>query len=116
MNILTAYYHVSYDILKEYLPYKPELKLTNAKSYYGRIYYNRGENGTIHLSKFNLYVRPEWIEEEDIEEIIDTICHEFAHIHFRRGHSEDHQKLTLIFKEMVIENLKLRKINRLLTA
>jgi predicted SprT family Zn-dependent metalloprotease len=108
MNILTAYYHISYDILKEHLPFKPELKLTNAKGYYGKIIMENG-NAEIILSKWNLEVSEYLIEEEDIDEIIETICHEFAHMFFI-CHDEDHAELTNAFKTVVSSQLKIRRL------
>lgn len=96
MNILTAYYNKSYEYLEKYLPYKPELKLTNAKKYDGKISIRSGKVVSISLSKFNLYVNPAWMDNEDLEEIIDTICHEFAHFYFWK-HSKENEELTKKF-------------------
>jgi hypothetical protein len=79
--MLTAYYYTCVDILKDHLPTIPELKLTNAKGYDGKIKYENGEY-TVYLSKFNLFVSDFHINQEDINEIVDTICHEFAHMFF----------------------------------
>lgn len=106
MNILTAYYYASYSYLKDYIEELPELKLTNAKTYYGRIYKKSGEITAIALSKHNLEVSPALIEQDDIELIVETICHEFAHIsHWE--HSEEHEELTQAYKNLVLLNIRL---------
>ncbi len=110
MNILTTYYYISAQYLKEYLPCIPELKITNAKTYYGKIYVSNGEYKAIALSKWNLDCGPiEWWDDEDFDELIDTICHEFAHMFFWK-HGEDHSKLTESFKTVVKSNLKIHSL------
>lgn len=114
MNILTTYYYVSAGYLKEYLPCIPKLKLSNAKGYYGQIEHNGNNEFTIRLSKWNLDCGPiHWWDEEDINELIDTICHEFAHLLFWE-HGENHTKATKEFTKVVKSSLKIRELeNRL---
>lgn len=114
MNILTAYYYASAECLREYLPCIPVLKLTNAKTYYGKIYEENGEFKAIALSKWNLDCGPiNWWDKEDIDELIDTICHEFAHM-LCWGHGDEHTKITKEFVNIVKARLKIRELeNRL---
>ncbi len=100
MNVLKTYYYISAQYLKECLPYIPELKITNAKTYYGKIYVSNGKY-IIALSKWNLDCgRIEWWDNEDFDLLIETICHEFAHMFFW-NHGEDHSRLTEDFKTLV---------------
>lgn len=100
-------YYKCGEILKkgEYIDVIPDLKLTNAKSYYGKIrrdfFINEyGEKEVVYefiaLSRFNLYVDPSFYEEEDYYELIETICHEFAHMHSFR-HDKRHFNITKMF-------------------
>lgn len=110
MNILTAYYYISAHYLKEYLPCIPELKLTDAKTYYGKIYIRDNEYKTIALSKWNLDCGPaKWWDNEDFEELIDTICHEFAHMYYWE-HGENHAKIKEAFKVIVKSELNYRHL------
>lgn len=103
-NILTDYYYKCAVLLKEYLVTIPELKLTNAKSYFGQIEYNGETFTTIRLSKWNL-VGPEWIlDDVDIIAIIETICHEFAHMNDWE-HSEAHQEITTVYTKYCLKVL-----------
>ena len=117
MSILTAYYYIAADILKEYLPSIPEFKLSNAKGYYGQIEYKGNDEFLIRLSKWNLDCGPiHWWDEEDIHELVETICHEFAHIIYWE-HGKEHTELTEVFTRFVENKLRIReldeKLNRL---
>lgn len=115
MNILTVYYYKSANILKEYLPCIPELKLTNAKGYYGKIHCKSNNEFTIKLSKFNLDCGPiEWWDKEDVEELIDTISHEFAHMSFW-DHGENHSELTNAYKTMILSQLQIERYENILS-
>ena len=114
MNILKAYYEVAYELLKEHLPVKPELILSNAKGYDGKIVLGNGKV-IIKLSKWNLEVSDWLIDEEDINEIVDTICHEFAHMFFW-NHDDDHKGLTNAFKSYVLSELKIRFLEKKLVS
>lgn len=114
MNMLTVYYYKSAHILKEYLPCIPELKLTNAKTYCGRIYKSGGRFRAIALSKWNLDCGPiSWWDKEDIEELIDTIAHEFAHMTFWE-HGERHSELTNAYKEVILSQLEIERCENIL--
>lgn len=112
MNMLTAYYIISTDILKEHLPTIPELKLTNAKGYYGKIHRENGKVKYIALSKYNLDCgRIDWWEDEDIDDLINTICHELAHMLFW-DHSTEHTETTKAMFDMVKSELEIRRLNK----
>ncbi|MCT4584093.1 MAG: hypothetical protein N4A54_04125 [Peptostreptococcaceae bacterium] len=111
MHIITAYYYACADYLKEYLPCIPKLKLTNAKTYYGRIYIKNGEFESIALSKWNLDCgRSEWWDKEDIDILIETICHEFAHMSIWE-HGKDHDELTRLFIILAKSRIELQALN-----
>lgn len=112
-NLLDDYYYTIANILKDYVPTIPELKITNAKTYMGKINFIDGEFKTISLSKWNLYVSDWLIDQEDIAEIIDTICHEFAHMYYWE-HSKDHEEATETMKRVVNSELKLRELQMML--
>ena len=109
MNLLKSYYLYCADILKEHLPYIPEVILTNAKTYYGQAYRNR-EDGIvfrISISKFN-HIDSEWLlDKEDRDDIIDTICHELAHI-LVWEHNDLHKQFTENFVKLVNIDSQLR--------
>ncbi|MCT4606653.1 MAG: hypothetical protein N4A64_11220 [Marinisporobacter sp.] len=108
MNILRAYYIVAGEILEKhgFISYVPQLKLTNAKSYYGKIHREiDGYFSSISLSKHNLDAGA-WIDEEDIHDILDTISHEFAHMDFWE-HDEKHSKLTRLYYDLIKCEIKL---------
>jgi len=106
-SVLTDYYYICADILKDYLPCIPKLKLTNAKGYYGQIQYDGNNEFTIRLSKWNLDCgkRKYW-DDEDIDELIDTICHEFAHILYWK-HGTKHTDTTNQMRNFVNSTLKI---------
>ena len=88
-----------------YIPYVPELRLNYAKSYFGKIHksiiiYENGEKDEVFnyiaLSRFNLYLYEGWWRDEDYEELVDTICHEFAHM-LAWDHGDRHASLTKKF-------------------
>jgi hypothetical protein len=121
-NVLKFYYDYCYEVLKNCLgiKYKPELKLTYAKGYDGQIkrvkykHNNEYVYVSISLSRFNLYVSDWLIEECDIMDIIDTICHELAHIRVWE-HGDAHNELTDRYKAYVHAErhkpyLKLKKV------
>jgi len=114
MNILKLCYNLSTKYLTEYLPNIPELKITNAITYNGRAYKNIKTNivHTVALSKHNLYISPSFIEEEDVNNIIETICHELAHVLYF-DHSEKHKELTESFYKIVNLCLKIDNIDLL---
>lgn len=112
MNYMEAYYYKSAEILKEHLPCIPKLQLTYGKSYYGRIQVST-DNIIIRLSRHNLFVS-EWLrDQEDIDELLDTICHEFAHLLFW-NHDEDHKETTQLFLTLVKSNLEIERLKYLL--
>lgn len=83
------------------------MKLSNAKSYFGKIEVSE-DDMVIRLSKWNLDAG-KWAEQEDIDEIIDTICHEFAHIYCWE-HDAAHKAMTNAFVDIVNYGLiKMRK-------
>lgn len=99
MNIIKKYYIYISEILKEDLPFIPKLEITYAKGYYGRYV---GSKKIIRVSTWN-HIDSEWLmDEEDRLEIIDTICHELAHI-FCNGHENDHYELNEKMKKQVIK-------------
>ena len=114
MNILRKYYKICAEILKEELPLVPPMKLTNAKSYRGQItktiktFDDKTESYeiTIQLSKFNLYASDFCIRDEDIEQIIKTICHEFAHL-TQWNHSWEHDYLIQKYMRRVVNKIGL---------
>lgn len=105
---LKVYYYKCADILKDYLPYIPQIQLTNAKGYMGQIV-KKSDTIVIRLSKWNLDCGRFW-EQEDIIELIDTICHEFAHMFFWE-HGEDHTKMTKAMKQCCLSQLKIEYLN-----
>lgn len=114
MNYMKAYYYKSAEILKEYLPCIPKLQLTYAKGYYGEIQIDNS-NCIIRLSRHNLYVS-DWLRDnDDIDELIDTICHEFAHLLFW-NHNEEHAKTTKAFVNLVKCHLEIEQLDNLLIA
>jgi hypothetical protein len=104
MNIMKKYYHDACCILKDFLPFIPELQLTNAKTYCGRIELRNGKQ-IIRLSKWN-HVDALWLmDDEDHIEIIDTICHELAHT-IEMKHCKWHDEVTQAFKKVVVNRLE----------
>lgn len=105
MHIITKYYNYSANILKEFLPSIPKLKLSDAKSYFGKITKQGDEYTYIALSKYNLDCGNwNWWDDEDIIELIDTISHEFAHM-FYWDHDDKHKELTDKFNKIIINSL-----------
>jgi hypothetical protein len=109
-QIIRAYYAAAAYILRKHMPYIPKLKLTNAKKYYGQIWHT--ETGyRVDLSSWNLAVNSNLIDRDDIGEIIDTICHEFAHMtHWEHG--KDHDELTAAYQRYVQAELEVRLLER----
>lgn len=113
MHLITKYYNYSAKVLDEYLPMIPEVKLTEAKSYYGKITRRNGKFTRISLSKWCLDAgSPHMWDKDDYEDLIDTICHEFAHM-FYWEHGDNHTNLTEKFKALVFSNLKLTNLRRI---
>lgn len=110
MNIMTKYYRMACYLLKDFLPCVPELKLTNAKSYMGQCD-KRGAYPVIRISRWN-HVDSEWLaDKEDLVEIIDTICHELAHLISMR-HDELHKRATKAFKTIVLTKLEIMELEQ----
>lgn len=109
MKITTKYYRMAcWWLLKDFIPYTPDLKLTNAKSYMGRI---NIKNQVIRISKFH-HIDALWsMDNEDRYEIINTICHELAHtIIFQRDNL--HRRLTKAFMTMILCNTEIAKLEQ----
>ena len=105
-NMLRVYYDLSSKCLEEYLPCIPRLKYSNAQSYLGKISRLReGIYKTITLSEFNLITDERLMDEEDTQEILDTIAHEFAHMTYWK-HGEEHTALTQSYLNIINESLK----------
>ena len=103
MNIITKYYNYACCLLEDFIPYVPELRLTNAKKYCGQ-FDKRGQYPVIRISKWN-HVDEMWLmDNEDHLEIIDTICHELAHT-IEMKHTDFHEKATKAFKKIVFNGL-----------
>lgn len=107
MNIIRKYANISIKILGQYLPIIPIIKLTNAKKYCGRCHTitidEKIVQATIKISKFN-HINHLWLMDvADHIEIIDTICHELAHLHIME-HGKGHAQITEIFKEEVLKH------------
>jgi predicted SprT family Zn-dependent metalloprotease len=49
-------------------------------------------------------------DEEDIHELIDTICHELAHTLYWE-HGEEHTEITELFTRIVENTLKIRELD-----
>ena len=106
-NLKSLYYTVALAV-SEFLPSIPQLKLTNAISYFGRAYRTNGKVHTIALSKHHLWLSDEWMDEQDMFLIIDTIAHELAHcVYFY--HSEEHRLLTIGFREIYYKILEIER-------
>lgn len=90
----------------DFIPYIPCLKLNYAKTYFGKINkakYMRVDTKEIYekfnyiaLSRFNLDMCDGWWSNEDYDELLDTICHEFAHM-LAWEHGKRHTNITEIF-------------------
>jgi len=108
MNIMKKYCYYAIEILKDCLPIRPEVQITEAKKYAGRCivkrikYQNRIVKATIRLSSYCHMDVPCLMSYEDHIEIIDTIAHELAHI-FIISHCKEHTELTNDFKNLIIE-------------
>lgn len=105
MNIMYKYAIYSIEILKDYLPIRPKVQLTQAKTYYGNCYTeslnDKIDKAVIRLSRWN-HIDQLWLmDHEDHIEIIDTICHELAHL-LCFEHCKEHTELTAAFKDHVI--------------
>jgi len=108
MNIITKYYRMACLWLKDFIPYTPDLKLTNAKSYMGQLDI---KNQVIYISKFH-HVDVLWLmDSEDRCEIIDTICHELAHTIVPR-HDDLHERATKAFMTIVLNNLEIAELEQ----
>lgn len=105
-SVLTDYYYICANILRDYLSIIPKLQLTDAKTYYGRICVTTN-SVTIRLSRWNLDCGCFW-EEDDYNELIDTICHEFAHLYFWE-HGKEHDETTVAMVQKVKAELKIRE-------
>ena len=114
---LQDYYNYCYDCLKIYLPKKPLLRVTNARSYMGQLETRNYpainlKAYCIKLSKFRLYVNESLRDASDDEDVINTICHELAHMVYN-DHGQQHKDLTLKFEDIVLENLKHNNIYKI---
>ncbi|MGE5438136.1 MAG: SprT-like domain-containing protein [Syntrophothermus sp.] len=111
MNLLKVYYDYSCEILKEHLPCIPEMRYSTAKKYYGKISRRNNNKYIIYLSKFNHLYKNDWLfDKEEQEEIINTVCHELAHLIFWE-HGKNHTKVTKLFSKIVNGNLRLMYLN-----
>jgi hypothetical protein len=109
-SLITMYYHISFDYLKDFLPNKPKLELTPVKKYCGQICFDeKGNAFKIKISTWN-HINGGWLmDREELEEIIDTICHEFAHM-IERKHGENHEYITRTFKNIVLTKLEIEDL------
>jgi predicted SprT family Zn-dependent metalloprotease len=109
MNLMKKYAIYAIAILQDCMPNKiiPKVEITQAKSYAGRCvvkrisYKNMMVKATIRLSSFNHMDVPSLMSYEDHIEIIDTICHELAHV-VVMPHCKEHSELTEDFKSLII--------------
>ena len=95
------------DWLNTWLSHKPELTVTNAKTYIGKIWAIEHEGKPlidtehpcrIFLSQYNARALGEL-------ELVDTICHELAHIEHWE-HTEEHKELTKTYRTRAIEAIQ----------
>jgi len=107
MNIMKKYCYYAIEILKDWLPIRPEVQITEAKTYAGRCiverikYQNRIVKATIRLSSYCHMDVLQLMSYEDHINIIDTICHELAHLRIMK-HCKQHTEMTELFKELII--------------
>ena len=111
-------YEMCGKILKEEgeIDFLPELKLTYAKGYYGKITVGQHIPSkkiisiVIKLSRYNLDCGKLW-KKEDINRLILTICHELAHmIYF--DHGKDHSRLTRKYVDIVLRKTAYKNYKR----
>jgi len=81
----------------------PTLEITNAKTYMGKIDRNRTSQKYLKVKISRLHC-----DEENHIEIINTICHEFAHMEYWE-HGEEHTKLINNYMLIISESLNIRK-------
>lgn len=106
MHILREYYNLCAEILKEDLTLVPPMFISNAKTYNGQIEMIGNRIDCIKLSKYNLGSGFA-LEDEDVEQIVETICHEFAHITIW-NHSIEHSNLTRKYIKKVVNKIELK--------
>jgi len=104
---LRGYYNLLADILK--LPYVPELIITEVEAYIGKSYRTNRVIKQIELSAYHLWSGnyATRARKEVTEELIETICHEFAHIKYFE-HGKAHTDLTQNY--IVIINKKFKQL------
>lgn len=113
-NIIRVIYNQVSEILKDSVKAVPKLEITNAKTYFGSISFDGMKFNKICISKYELdcYNINSW-KQSDFDEMIDTICHEFAH-EYTWTHGKKHARLTEEFKAMVNQTVTLESITRLI--
>lgn len=89
------YYNQVSNILKDYLPRVPGVQLTEGKTYYGS-YWSNKEKAVLSLSVIHCYPI-------NHNELIDTICHELAHVIYPK-HNRLHTAATKHFVSIVNEH------------
>lgn len=104
-NIIRFFYWKIAAILKNHLKQIPALSISNSRDYYGKICLENNKFTKIYISKNGLdcYDFSKW-KKEDVDELIDTICHELAH-EFSWEHDELHDRYLKKFKQIVYQNL-----------
>lgn len=106
MHILREYYNLCAEILKEDLVLVPPMFISNAKTYNGQIEKTGDTIDCIKLSKYNLGSGFAF-EDEDVEQMVETICHEFAHM-IEWNHSPKHSNLTRKYIKKVVNKIELK--------
>lgn len=116
-TIIRAYYEIITKELKErgLIKVVPVLKLCDAVTYYGQFeekkttsFYPKHKTTieySIKISKVahNYYLYPHWRKRE-YECLIDTICHELAHMKVK-NHNNEHKELTKKYMKIAKEIL-----------